>query len=76
MCKYGYMALQFCASKNLYYSTGSSSNRILNENGWNGTPSPIKCLLIASTQCSRKLCNMALRPSMTQSMKIVSTNHR
>lgn len=39
------------------------------------TPSPMKCLLIASTQCSLKLCNIALVPSITQRIAMVRKNH-
>lgn len=38
-------------------------------------PSPMKCLLIASTQCKRKLCNIALVPSITTNTAMVRKNH-
>lgn len=60
----------------LYFSSViSSSNICSNEKGSNAIPSPTKCLLIASTQCNLKLCNMALVPSMTTRTAIVRTNH-
>lgn len=55
-------------------STGSSSSSNLKLNGWNMSPSPTKCLLIASTQCNRRLCNIALVPSITQRIAIVRKN--
>jgi hypothetical protein len=58
------------------YSTGSSSRRALKLNGSNATPSPMKCLLIASTQCRRSECNMALVPSMTQRTMTVNANQK
>jgi len=48
---------------------------MMKEGNKNRTPSPIKCLLIASTQCKRRLCNMALVPSMTQRIAMVRKNH-
>lgn len=57
-------------------AVSSSASRInLNENGSNGIPSPMKCLLIASTQWRRRLCNMALVPSMTTRTAMVRKNH-
>lgn len=35
----------------------------------------MKCLLIASTQCNRKLCNIALVPSITTNTATVRENH-
>lgn len=57
-------------------AVSSSSNINLNENGSNGIPSPIKCLLIASTQCNLSACNIALVPSITTKTAIVRKNHR
>ena len=57
-----------------YPSPSSSSSSNLKLKGSKATPSPMKCLLIASTQCNRKLCNIALVPSMTQRIAIVKKN--
>lgn len=59
-----------------HYSTGSSSSKTSKLKGWNATPSPKKCLLIASTQCNLSECNIALVPSMTHSTKTVRINQR
>jgi len=57
-------------------STGSSSSNSLKLKGSNVTPSPTKCLLIASTQCRRRECSIALVPSITHKTAIVRTNQK
>lgn len=59
-----------------YPSPSSSSSNSLKLNGSKAIPSPMKCLLIASTQCSLNECNIALVPSMTHKIAIVRKNQR
>jgi hypothetical protein len=43
-------------------------------NGSKAIPSPTKCLLMASTQCRRSECSIALVPSMTTRTATVRKN--
>lgn len=57
-----------------FNSVISSSNMSWKLNGSKAIPSPTKCLLMASTQCRRSECNMALVPSMTTRTATVRKN--
>ena len=72
--KYMYLPRNLPPAQNYFNSVISSSNMIRKLNGSNAIPSPMKCLLIASTQCKRSECNIALVPSITTKTAIVSPN--
>lgn len=52
-----------------------SSAIVANEKGAKAVPVAMKCFDAASTQWSRRLCNMAEVPSMTTKTEIVRTSH-
>lgn len=63
------------ARRAFYFNSCISSSNIASKlKGSNGTPSPMKCLLIASTQCRRRECNIADVPSITTNTATVSAN--